>query len=326
MGGLLDFEFDETYLGLTAGTNTVNPVGDAASDPDAARRSRRDRGRPRQRACHLPRGADREHPDRRRRGLRRLLLAGAQPAERDLAASSPTTSRPTWSAASSTSSSTASRLNYAELQNAWAGRSVTAPMQPGQRTTGRYQLIVGPWEHLNGSSVDVDPLELEWFDTWLKHERTGMAQTPTPLHYYDLGSGQFDETATLSVHRRHADAHVPRLGRHAQPVGAADHLNRRPVDVEPRRQPVRAPDRPVGDGRDLDPRAHGRVAGAVRRRRPAVRRSGRGRRATRSAPFTRAQADRRTDHRDDLRELDDARDAARRRARGRHAQRRRRTR
>jgi predicted acyl esterase len=69
-------------------------------------------------------------------------------------------------------------------------------MQPGQRTTGRYQLIVGPWEHLNGSSVDVDPLELEWFDTWLKHEQTGMPGTPTPLHYYDLGSGQFDETST----------------------------------------------------------------------------------------------------------------------------------
>ncbi len=69
-------------------------------------------------------------------------------------------------------------------------------MASGQRTTGRYQLIDGPWEHLNGSSVDVDPLELEWFDTWLKHERTGMAGTPTPLHYYDLGSGQFDETST----------------------------------------------------------------------------------------------------------------------------------
>src|SRR6202042_3498272 len=87
-------------------------------------------------------------------------------------------------------------LNYAELQNAWAGRGTTAPMRSGQQTTGRYQLIVGPWEHLNGSSVNVDPLELEWFDTWLKHENTGMAKTPTPLHYYDLGSGQFDETST----------------------------------------------------------------------------------------------------------------------------------
>ena len=77
MGGLLDFEFDETYLGLTAGTNTVNPVGDSASDEfDIFQR-----GEP---------------------------------------------------------------TNYAELQNAWAGRSVTAPMQSGQRATGRYQLVVGP--------------------------------------------------------------------------------------------------------------------------------------------------------------------------------------
>jgi putative CocE/NonD family hydrolase len=69
-------------------------------------------------------------------------------------------------------------------------------MRPGQRTTGRYQLIDGPWEHINGSSVNVDPLELEWFDTWLKHKHTGMARTRTPLHYYDLGSGRFRETTT----------------------------------------------------------------------------------------------------------------------------------
>jgi hypothetical protein len=69
-------------------------------------------------------------------------------------------------------------------------------MKPGQQTTGRYQLIDGPWEHLNGSSVGLDVLELEWFDTWLKHKRTGMARTRTPLHYYDLGTGNFDETTT----------------------------------------------------------------------------------------------------------------------------------
>src|SRR5579884_2678765 len=33
MGGLIDFEFDEAYLGLTAGTNTANPGGDSLSDP-----------------------------------------------------------------------------------------------------------------------------------------------------------------------------------------------------------------------------------------------------------------------------------------------------
>jgi putative CocE/NonD family hydrolase len=86
-------------------------------------------------------------------------------------------------------------LDYAALQNAYDGRPTSAPMAPHQPATGRYQLIDGPWEHINGSSVDVDPLELEWFDTWLKGEKTGMATTPTPLHYYDLGTGRFNETA-----------------------------------------------------------------------------------------------------------------------------------
>ena len=82
MGGLLDFEFAETYLGLTGALNTVNPVGDSASDPALLSDLGEHRGRPRQRAGQLSRGADREHPQRRRRGLRRLLLAGPQPAER----------------------------------------------------------------------------------------------------------------------------------------------------------------------------------------------------------------------------------------------------
>jgi putative CocE/NonD family hydrolase len=96
-------------------------------------------------------------------------------------------------------------LDYAELQNAWAHRSVTAPMSDAQKVTGRYQLIDGPWEHINGSSVDVDRLELEWFDTWLKHEDTGMASTPTPLHYYDLGTGKFRETARYPFSRAKAE-------------------------------------------------------------------------------------------------------------------------
>ena len=36
MGGLLDFEFSETYLGLTAGLNTATPFEDTAGDPGAA--------------------------------------------------------------------------------------------------------------------------------------------------------------------------------------------------------------------------------------------------------------------------------------------------
>ncbi len=193
MGGLLDFEFDEIYLGLTAGTNTVNPLGDATSDPallsDLA-------------------GIEADHAN----GLASYhaaqtldILAGGSEAydgsywqarnPQNVLQRIVTNDIPAYLVGGEFDIfQNGEPLNYAELQNAWDHRSVTAPMLPGQRTTGRYQLIDGPWEHLNGSSVDVDPLELEWFDTWLKHERTGMAGTPTPLHYYDLGNGQFDET------------------------------------------------------------------------------------------------------------------------------------
>ena len=195
MGGLLDFEFSETYLGLTGALNTTNPITDTASDTSlisdlATIEADHANGLATYHAAtteNILTGGDEAYDGsywqaRNPQNILARVVADHIPAyliggEFDIFQNG-------------------EPLNYAELQNAWDGRSVTAPMQPGQRTTGRYQLIVGPWEHLNGSSVDVDPLELEWFDTWLKHEQTGMAGTPTPLHYYDLGSGQFDETST----------------------------------------------------------------------------------------------------------------------------------
>jgi len=195
MGGLLDFEFSETYLGLTGADNTSNPITDTASDPTlltdlAGIEGDHVNGLASYHAAttaNILTGGDEAYDGsywqaRNPQNVLARVAANHIPAylvggEFDIFQNG-------------------EPLNYAELQNAWAGRSATAPMSPGQRTTGRYQLIVGPWEHLNGSSVDVDPLELEWFDTWLKHEHTGMAQTPTPLHYYDLGSGQFNETST----------------------------------------------------------------------------------------------------------------------------------
>ncbi len=195
MGGLLDFEFSETYLGLTGALNTANPISDTASDPallsDLA-------------------GIETDHIDG-------LASYHAATTENVLGGGDEAYDGSYWQARNPqnvlqkvVSNGIPAYLvggefdifqrgeptNYAGLQNAWDHRSVTAPMAPGQRTTGRYQLIDGPWEHLNGSSVDVDQLELEWFDTWLKHEHTGMAKTPTPLHYYDLGTGNFDETTT----------------------------------------------------------------------------------------------------------------------------------
>ncbi|MDQ1700924.1 MAG: uncharacterized protein QOF57_176, partial [Frankiaceae bacterium] len=92
-------------------------------------------------------------------------------------------------------------LNYAALQNAWAGRPAGAPMRPGQPVTGRYQLLDGPFTHLEGGGVgsNFEQLQLEWFDTWLKDAPTGMADTPTPLHYYDLGTKQYADTTTYPL-------------------------------------------------------------------------------------------------------------------------------
>jgi putative CocE/NonD family hydrolase len=45
----------------------------------------------------------------------------------------------------------------------------------------------------------MDDLELKWFDTWLRGAHTGMAHTPTPLHYYDLGTGHYTEHTTYPI-------------------------------------------------------------------------------------------------------------------------------
>jgi uncharacterized protein len=194
MGGLLDFEFSETYLGLTGAENTANPFEDTATDPElladlAGIESDHVNGLASYHAAttlNVLSGGDEAYDesywqDRNPQNVLSKIVANGIPAylvggEFDIFQNG-------------------EPLNYTELQNAWDHRSATAPMKAGQKTTGRYQLIDGPWEHLNGSSVDVDELELEWFDTWLKGERTGMARTKTPLHYYDLGTGNFDETA-----------------------------------------------------------------------------------------------------------------------------------
>jgi putative CocE/NonD family hydrolase len=92
-------------------------------------------------------------------------------------------------------------LNYAGLQNAWAGRPVSTPMMPGQHVTGRYQLLDGPYTHgsIAFAGNSLDQLELEWFDTWLRGADTGMAQTPTPLHYYDLGTNHYARTRSYPI-------------------------------------------------------------------------------------------------------------------------------
>jgi predicted acyl esterase len=86
--------------------------------------------------------------------------------------------------------------DYVAAQNAYFHRPLTAAVTAGEPVTGRYQAIVGPWTH--GENVDGTVLEnirLEWFDTWLKGERTGMADTSTPLHIFENTAQQWVDTA-----------------------------------------------------------------------------------------------------------------------------------
>ncbi len=108
-----------------------------------------------------------------------------------------------------------SPLNYSGLQNAWAGRPVSAPMKPGQEVTGRYQLVDGPWYHLTAGSTPqfkVYPVELAWFDHFLKGESTGITNTNHPLHLYELAKGaHFHDAKTYPVnsapvHKLYLDA------------------------------------------------------------------------------------------------------------------------
>ena len=74
-------------------------------------------------------------------------------------------------------------MNYVGLQNLYDGRSQYAAMTPGQPVTPRYQLLMGPWQHVTtGTGVNMSALELEWFDTWLLGAHTPMGTTTTPLH------------------------------------------------------------------------------------------------------------------------------------------------
>ena len=92
-------------------------------------------------------------------------------------------------------------LLYSGFQNAYAGRSVDAPMEPAQAVTGRYQLLMGPWYHVQyGEGIDLDPIMLRWFDTWLKDAPTGMADDPAPFHTYEMGSGRLLDVARYPVH------------------------------------------------------------------------------------------------------------------------------
>jgi predicted acyl esterase len=81
---------------------------------------------------------------------------------------------------------------YVALQNAYRKRPVEAPMEREQRTTPRYQIIMGGWKHGQGLDLGV---YLEWFDTWLKGVDTGLQTTKAPMHLFESGTNRWINAA-----------------------------------------------------------------------------------------------------------------------------------
>lgn len=98
-----------------------------------------------------------------------------------------------------------SLLEYAEFQNTYEGRPTFAPMVPGQKVTGRYQVVIGPWQH--GQGLD-ESMQLEWYDTWLKNEPTGMTSTKTPMHLYALQANQWVNASTYPLSDQYTALHL----------------------------------------------------------------------------------------------------------------------
>ena len=79
-------------------------------------------------------------------------------------------------------------LNYAALQNAFAGRPDESPMQPGQPVSEGLRLMMGPWYHVSDfGGLHLHALQLRWFDYWLNDE-AGAAISGSPFTFQAIGS------------------------------------------------------------------------------------------------------------------------------------------
>ncbi|HWF54348.1 MAG TPA: CocE/NonD family hydrolase [Solirubrobacteraceae bacterium] len=115
-------------------------------------------------------------------------------------------------------------MNYAALQNAYDGRPTLAPMTPGQAVSPRYQLIEGPWYHVTAGlgldyhGLDMNGVELAWFDHWLKGVDTGITDTDTPMHLEDLSSGDYVEASRYPLNQAAPTAYYLQPGGGLSPV------------------------------------------------------------------------------------------------------------
>ena len=85
---------------------------------------------------------------------------------------------------------------FTALQNGYADRPIFSPMQKGQKTTPKYQIIVGNWVHAEGLNAAV---YLEWLDTWVKGKDTGLQKVSNPMHLYETNSDRWINTDSYPI-------------------------------------------------------------------------------------------------------------------------------
>jgi uncharacterized protein len=84
-------------------------------------------------------------------------------------------------------------------QNAAQHRQIDQALRPPGRVSGKYQAIVGNWIHSEHTGDSLLPILLEWFDTWLKGQKTGMADTQRPMHLFVRGANRWVDSATFPI-------------------------------------------------------------------------------------------------------------------------------
>lgn len=94
---------------------------------------------------------------------------------------------------------------YSALQNAINGKPFYQPMAKDIIVSPKYQIIVGDWGHGQG----LDPgIFLEWFETWLKGVKTGIQNTSTPMHLFEMGTERWVNTDRYPVVRKYDELYL----------------------------------------------------------------------------------------------------------------------
>ena len=95
-----------------------------------------------------------------------------------------------------------------EAQNTLARRQRDQPLQLAGPVSGRYQAIVGPWFHGEHTGDSLQPVLLEWFDTWLKGKTTRFSDFSMPLHLFVMGANRWIDSSTYPLTNKATSFHL----------------------------------------------------------------------------------------------------------------------